>query len=751
MAVASTTPDFSLDRLALNPEQRDAVEHFEGPMLVLAGAGSGKTRVLTVRVAHLIDTHGVPPERVLAVTFTNKAAGEMRERIEALLGEEPAGLWVGTFHSFGAWLLRQHATRVGWERRFSILDADESLRLIKRVAQEVGIDTDRVRPQALRAAVSDAKNALVEPGDYLRAAAPVDPDAFQRAVAQLYPAYQKRLREQNCFDFDDLLVQPVRLLEGSPEILARYQERFAFISVDEYQDTNAAQYRLISLLGRGHGNVMVVGDEDQAIYGWRGADIRNILDFEKDFPGAKVVRLERNYRCGRHILDAANAVIRNNRKRKGKTLTAECGEGDKVVLSEFSSDLDEARWIVDEVERLRLEDPQLRFRDFAVLYRTNAQSRTMEEALRRRGVPYQIVGGLSFYERREIRDVLAYLRLIANPRDDGAFERVVNYPKRGIGKVSQERLLAWGRREGCAALEAAAQATKADAVPTAAQGRLEAFAGLIGRYHEAANRMPVGELVRRLVEELEVEEALRAEGPDGYERVENVQELVASATEFEGREAPGAVLEGFNDLELFLQQVSLVTDVDRHDPTADSVLLMTLHAAKGLEFPNVFISGLEDGLFPHERSRHDADALEEERRLFYVGITRAQERLLLSHAQRRRRGRDLADMTPSMFVREIPLVLLEMRTPMGPVRRSSGGWGRDNSVADDVFADDNLNQDAPRMVPGERVHHGRFGSGVIKDVSGFGGDARVVVDFDEGGRRKLVARYAGLERDIDFF
>jgi DNA helicase-2/ATP-dependent DNA helicase PcrA len=760
----------------LNPEQRRAVEHFEGPLLVLAGAGSGKTRVLTCRVAHLVREHGVPPDRILAVTFTNKAANEMRERIRRMLGADPSGMWVGTFHALGARLLRRHAPVLGWSNAFTIYDAEQSLRQIKRTEELLDIDPKRWNPKAVRHEISGAKNQLIPPGEYA-AVNGEGFDLFLRQTAKVYGAYQSSLKDQNAFDFDDLLVKPVELLEGQPALLQRYRDRFAFVLVDEYQDTNQAQFRFLELLAGGHGNLMVVGDDDQSIYAWRGADIRNILGFEETFDGSAVVRLEQNYRSSGTILEAANAVISRNVQRKGKTLRTDRGGGETITRVEAADETDEARWIVGEIEARMLENPDRAHRDFAILYRTNAQSRALEDAFRRRGLPYQIVGGVRFYERREIQDVLGYLRLISNPADARAFERVVNYPRRGIGAKSQERLAAWAHREDLSLLEAAARAHEADDVPPAATRSLQKFAGLIQRYSGRAAQLPVGGLVEELVEELDLYLHLREEGPEGEDRADNVRELVAGANDFDAEQALDWEAEDepdrFTELDLFLQQVSLVADIDRHDPDADATVMMTLHNAKGLEFPEVFITGLEEGLFPLARSRDDLDELEEERRLFYVGITRAEDKLYLTHARQRRRGGDFMYGMLSSFAEDIPEALLEARvTPrlkaaqsfdsrLGLGRRSDGGFGdstRARATRDDAGPDQpadaspdegdpSFNQDLPRFVKGERVVHATFGSGAVMEVSGFGRDLRVTVHFDSVGKKKLLARYANLEKD----
>ncbi len=754
------SPSEAVEHLqGLNPEQREATEHFEGPLLVLAGAGSGKTRVLTARVCHLIREHGVSPDHIMAVTFTNKAAGEMRERIARLLGSEPSGMWVGTFHAIGARILRRHGDRLGWDRNFTIFDADQSLRLVKKVQESVGLDPKRWNPKALRAEMSNLKNQLVGGADFARDSEGSF-DMFVKAVAKVFPAYEKALHDQNAFDFDDLLMKPVELFEEHSSLLERYRDRFAFMLVDEYQDTNRAQFRFLELLASEHRNLMVVGDDDQSIYGWRGADIRNILDFESTFPGARVVRLERNYRSTQTILNAANAVIAENLNRKGKTLRTERSGGEALTLVETFDEGDEARWVVGDIQTRYDEGPGPEYRSFAVLYRTNAQARALEDAFRRAGLPYQVVGSVRFYERREIQDVLAYLRLISNPRDAVAFDRIVNYPRRGVGMASKERLAEWASVEGLSLLDASARADEAPNIPPGGVRGLMAFASLIQRYSGRAAKARVGELLEELVEELDLARALMDEGPDGEDRARNVAELIAGALDFNAEILDGLGgedLDGFSELDLFLQQVALVADVDRLDPDADTVTLMTLHNAKGLEFSKVYITGMEDGLFPLSRAYDDPEALEEERRLFYVGITRAEDKLSLSWARQRRRAGDFTYGTLSSFVDAIApelredrrsdrLRLLSHSTP----HRDRGGGGRQASYTQyepDYESDESLNQDVPRYVKGERVAHQTFGSGSVVEVSGFGRDLRVVVNFDESGPKKLLVRYANLERD----
>jgi DNA helicase II / ATP-dependent DNA helicase PcrA len=747
----------------LNPEQQDAVRFFEGPILVLAGAGSGKTRVLTTRIAHLIHEFGVDPASILAVTFTNKAAGEMRERVRRLLGHEPVGMWLGTFHAVGARILRRHAARLGWAPNFSIYDADQALRETKSALERLDLPPKRWHPRAVHGAISAAKNQLVGVAEYDALAR----DPFSRVVAAVYEAYERALRLHNAFDFDDLLAKPVQLLLEHEDVLARFRRRFQFVLVDEYQDTNHAQYRLLNLLAAEHRNLMVVGDDDQSIYGWRGADIRNILDFENDFPGAALVRLEQNYRSTGRILDAANRVIAENRRRKGKTLRTDAPPGERLTRVEALDERDEAEWIAAEIESLCGGGPARTLRDFVVLYRTNAQSRALEEALRRYGLPYQIVGGTRFYERREIMDLLAYLRLISNPRDAGAFERIVNYPRRGIGETSKTRLVAWAAEAGLPPVEAAARAEECPGIKPGAAAALRGFADRIRRFGALSRELPVGELVDRLVEDIRLHEALLEEGEEGRDRADNVAELQAGAHDFDAAAAL-ATLDAPEDgtaepptpLDLFLQHVSLITDVDRHDPEAQVVTLMTLHNAKGLEFPCVFVSGLEDGLFPLARAFDEPEELEEERRLFYVGITRAREKLYLTHARTRRRAGEILPCMPSTFLKPIPPALLEeRRTPAFERRRGAERApgarpraGRDSPFPPDepagLVVDYSDAQDAPRFVKGERVRHPEFGGGTIRELSGLGRDLKAVIEFDRAGRKKVMIRYANLQKEL---
>ena len=739
----------------LNPSQREAVLHFEGPLLVLAGAGSGKTRVLTSRVARLIGHQGVDPKHVLAVTFTNKAAGEMRDRIARILGETPAGMWAGTFHAIGARILRSAPHIVGRDRGFTIYDEDDQLNVVKRVMERRSISPKQFTARAIHAAISSAKNALVSPAEYAKLAS----DPFTKAAAQVFEDLEAAFRAANAVDFDDLLVLPVRMLRESPAFHAELRARFQFILVDEYQDTNHAQYQLVKMLGTDHQNVCVVGDDDQSIYGWRGADIRNILDFEKDFPRATVVRLEENYRSTPGILRVANAVISANTERRGKTLRPTRAEGEVVSVAGALDDRDEADFVVDEIIARRQSNAGMQLRDAAILYRTNSQSRPMEEALRKQALPYRLIGAVRFYDRREIRDLMSYLKLIGNPNDDEAFRRAVSVPRRGLGETTIELLSERARGAGVPMLIAATRADLHDGIRAAARTSLGDFASVILNFRERARTDSVDAILRDLIDAIRYVEHLRAEGPEGEERIENVRELVTGAAE--------AVIEdggevGLSPLEHFLQRASLVADLDKLDPNADAITLMTVHNAKGLEFPVVFVTGLEDGLFPLARAFDDPKMLEEERRLFYVAVTRAEEKLYLTNARSRRRNGETMPSIPSSFLATLPPTLVETKAtmrlratgrtvlPQPPsLRRPGSPLGAWRKAPQDM--DIEASQDSPRYVKGERVKHARFGGGVITELGGTGKDTKVTVDFDDEtiGRKRLVVAYAGLEREWD--
>jgi ATP-dependent DNA helicase UvrD/PcrA len=748
---------------SLNPAQREAVEHVEGPLLVLAGAGSGKTRVLTMRIAALIDRHGVPPDRIFAVTFTNKAAGEMKQRIGQLLDRDPSGLWIGTFHSLAARLLRREAELLGFSRRFTIYDEDDRLSLIRRLMEQQGHSTKLFPPRTVQSIISAAKNRMVPPSEL---AAGGGFDRLAQVASEVYAALGPALKGANAMDFDDLLLHPLTLFREHPARLRAYQTRFNFILVDEFQDTNRAQYELVRLLGS-HGNVCAVGDDDQSIYGWRGADVRNMQDFLKDFPGAKLIRLEENYRSTQVVLDAANGVIAENSGRIGKTLTTRRRGGESVTLVAAADERDEAEWVVRELQ-MRSAAADWQYREMAILYRTNSQSRALEEAFRRAGVPYRLIGAISFYERREVKDLLAYLRLVANPADDEAFLRAVGVPRRGLGETSLTLLGQVATKWGKPLLETA---SIADRIPELRPNVREAFRNFASLIQGAAKLedLPPADLLEHLIRAIDYEAVLHAEGPEGADRWENVRELVASAANW-SEEVPTDEDERATPLERFLAEAALLSSADTVIGQEEGVTLMTLHTAKGLEWPVVVLTGMEHGLFPLARAEEQVDGLEEERRLCYVGLTRAKDKLYLTWARARRRGGELRPGMASRFLRAIPPgIIEEHRTTSLWAPDWSGGqrgggaggqWARPGARSSAGFdgpaappsrgpAEEEASQDSPRYVKGERVRHRRFGSGTIRGLTGTGRDLKVSVAFDdeEVGTKQLLVAFAGLERE----
>jgi DNA helicase-2/ATP-dependent DNA helicase PcrA len=751
----------------LNPEQREAVLHTDGPLLILAGAGSGKTRVITFRIAYLIGDGHAAPDQVLAVTFTNKAAGEMRERVERLLGDACNGVWLSTFHSLCARLLRREAPHIGLSRDFVIYDSSDQVAVVKQAERELGIDDKLVPPRAALARISQAKNRMEGP-DALRGAW----NLRDEQIARVYEKYLMALRESNALDFDDLLLKTVELFETSAEVRERYARKFKYVMVDEYQDTNRPQYLLIKRLAELHRNLAVVGDPDQSIYKWRGADLRNILDFETDFGEAKIVRLEQNYRSTQIILDAATAVIQQNRNRKDKRLWTDRSGGQKIVAFRGADELEEADFISRSVKAARAEDADA---TMAVLYRTNAQSRAIEDQLMRDGTPYKIIGGVRFYERKEIKDALAYLKLIINPHDDVSLRRVINVPARGIGKgvmdslqgvdptaidESAPPLLAAGLAEIRSARSLWARLVYAvddGKLANRALASLRAFRDLIAGLADTSRTDVVSIAIGKMLDRTGYINALREENTeDANERIENLMELVSAARDYEARDAE-ASLAGFVD------RLSLLSEVDEESGTRDAhVWLMTMHAAKGLEFPLVFIAGMEEGLFPHSRSSEDEDELEEERRLFYVGMTRAERRLFLTSAARRRVFGEYQTTEPSRFLDEVPAELVERQTssytsayqtqfahahyefktnPYG--RQGKGGRFREESAGYAYEAEDQSSTGGLR--PGMRVRHAQFGVGTVLTVEEHTDDYKVTVRFNSVGQKKLLARFAKLE------
>jgi DNA helicase-2/ATP-dependent DNA helicase PcrA len=772
--------------LPLNPAQEAAVRHPGGPMLVLAGAGSGKTRVLTARIADLIRQRGVAPGRIFAVTFTNRAAGEMRARVAALLGADPRGLWIGTFHALSARLLRREAALLGFGPNFTIYDQDDSESFIKRLLEQGGHSPKAHPPRAVHAVISGAKNRMLLPEE-LGASAE---SPLERVAAEIYARLGPALKQANAMDFDDLLLLPLTLFGEHPERLAYWQRRFDHVLVDEFQDTNAAQYRLVKQLAATHQNLCVVGDDDQAIYGWRGADVRHMLAFQQDFPGTTLIKLEQNYRSTQVILDAANGVIAENARRLGKTLFTAHQGGEPVTLLTAADERDEAEWLAAELAR-RAAEADLAYEGMAILYRTNAQSRPLEEACRFRGIPYRLVGAVSFYERREVKDALAYLRLIANPADDEAFARVVNVPRRGIGDASIAELVRTATRWRKPLLETA---RAADRIPELRPNVRQAFAGvaqLIADLRTRARHRDPATALEQAIAAVGYAQYLAAEGPEGIERLENVEELIAGAAawaetagededgegegEREGDEVvQGGIDEGQGDgegegegegdaaaagpqrpgatlIERYLTQAALVTSADQGTGDPTGVTLMTVHMAKGLEWPLVVLAGLEDGLFPLARAAGEPGGLEEERRLCYVGLTRAREKLYLSWARTRYRHGRLELAEPSRFLEAVPAAALEERSTTPSWDRTPRAAAARARRATPVALDWDVeaSQDAPQYTAGERVRHRKFGSGVVRTVSGTGRDLKVTVAFDdqEIGTKQLLVAYAGLERE----
>ena len=712
----------------LNDRQLEAVRHGDGPLLVLAGAGSGKTRVLTYRIASLIRDRGVPPSGILAVTFTNKAAGEMRERLSGLLGPQTSrGLWIGTFHGTCSRMLRISGSAAGVDPRFVIYDGDDQRTLMRETLRALDLDDRRFPPAAVLHEISNAKNELV---DHVAYAARAE-TARESMLARIYAAYQRRLDDARALDFDDLLLRTVQLLQGTPEVLARYQDRFRHILVDEYQDTNHAQYTLVGLLARRHRNLCVVGDDDQAIYRWRGADVRNILEFERDYPEARIVALEQNYRSTGRILAVAGAVIRNNPHRHPKKLWTANPEGASVTLYEAFDGYEEARYAGEQIRAHQAGGG--RFGDVAVLYRTHAQSRQFEEMFLRLGIPYQIVGGLRFYERAEVKDLLAYLRVAFNPADEAGLRRIVNVPRRGIGDTTLRRLDVHARESAITLWEAARRTVRGTApgegtpgITGAIRTGLTEFVDLVEDLAAFAADRSARDVLLRAIDRTGYRRMLEAEGTDeAYARLENLEELGAVAQEVEA-------LNGDGSLEAFLGHLALQTEVDTFEERPDRVTLMTLHSAKGLEFPVVVLAGLEEGLFPHMRALEDDVDLAEERRLCYVGMTRARQRLLLTYARQRTTYGTSRPSLPSRFLTEIPAEAVERgATP----RTDTGDWPEEDQ------------RPVPEVGPGDTVRHKTFGVGRVLEVDGEGPRAIITVRFDgPAGTKRLALGYAPLQR-----
>jgi DNA helicase II / ATP-dependent DNA helicase PcrA len=711
----------------LNPVQQQAVETTEGPVLIVAGAGSGKTRVLTHRVAYLLYERQVHPWNVLAITFTNKAAREMKERIVELVGADAEDIWISTFHAMCVKILRRNIDQIGYSRNFTILDTTDQLSVIKKLLKEENLDPKQFEPRAILHRISAHKNALRTPQQ-----AQQQPNNYMEQVAaDLYAKYQQRLASNESLDFDDLLMLTVRLLQQVPDVCAFYQKKFQYIHVDEYQDTNHAQYVLVKMLAAGHENICVVGDSDQSIYRFRGADMRNILNFERDYPTAKLIKLEQNYRSTKQILAAANHLIANNRERKEKNLWTENAEGAPIELLEMGNEVEEAhavlKMMADGIERGH------RYRDYAILYRTNAQSRVLEEELRKALIPYQVVGGFKFYDRKEIKDILCYLRLVVNPQDDLSLTRVINVPKRGIGTVTLDKIDAY-RAQHQLSLYQALQEVEQIGISARAIKPLQQFVRLIGQYHQMAEYLSAAELMTEMVQAIGYREELQREKSiEAASRMENIDELLTVAQQFERQNEDKSIV-------AFLSDLALVADLDQADQKAeeqkldDYVSLMTLHSAKGLEFPYVFLVGMEENIFPHQLSVDSEEGIEEERRLAYVGITRAERQLYLLHTKMRKIFGKTGMNPPSRFLAEIPEQYLQRLGGMGTRRRSGSSQHHPSSGVQD-------------WRPGDRVQHQKWGIGTVVKVQGEGEEIELNVAFSAPiGVKKLLARYAPIDK-----
>lgn len=767
----------------LNDRQREAVYCVNGPLLVLAGAGSGKTTVLVNRISHIIrfgDLYNAsaetraddetterlcaaadsdispedaaellseyavmpcPPWAMLAITFTNKAANEMKARLERTLSEKAEEIWAGTFHSVGVRILRRYGERVGYQPRFSIYDTDDTKRLIAACTKDLNIDEKNFPAKSVMTEISRAKDRLMTPEAYEEEAGK---DYKKLQISRIYAEYQRRMRESNVVDFDDIIMQTVVLLRRDEDARSYYQRRFKYVSVDEYQDTNRAQFEMIRLLSDYYKNLMVVGDDDQSIYKFRGATIENILNFDRDLENARVVKLEQNYRSTQNILDAANAVICNNENRKGKELWTENGEGEKIRVKKVETQGEEGRFIALRIEELMNKTPGRKYSDFAVLYRMNAQSNSIEQALGRSGVPYRVLGGLRFYERKEIKDILAYLCVVANPADNLRLKRIINEPKRKIGETTVAAVESIARTEGLSMFDVICRADKYTAIQRAAP-KLAEFAALIEALREKSRAETLSKLVELVIDMSGYRDMLMNSGADAIDRLQNIQELITNAVEFESTHDPED-----SGLETFLEEISLVTDIDNYDAEADAVTLMTIHSAKGLEFPVVFLPGMEEGIFPGLQSAMYPEELEEERRLAYVAITRAKERLFMIHARERMLfGRSQYNPI-SRFVGEMPDEVVESEAEKPP--RPTAAAARKKKMSHEMTAKPELimnqkkgNADYDSFSVGDRVKHPTFGLGTVLSAREMGRDALYEIAFDDAGTKKLMATYARLK------
>ncbi|MCI9052686.1 MAG: DNA helicase PcrA [Lachnospiraceae bacterium] len=725
---------------SLNINQQEAVLCTEGPVLILAGAGSGKTRVLAHRIAYLIEEKNVNPWNILAITFTNKAAGEMRERVDKIVTYGSESIWVSTFHSACVRILRRYIDRIGFDNKFTIYDTDDQKTVMKDVCKRLEVDTKTYKEASFLAAISKAKDQMITPEEYFVNAGG---DMAQKKIAEVYKEYQTQLRKNNALDFDDLLCMTVQLFQTNPEVLESYQNRFRYIMVDEYQDTNMVQFQFIHLLAQKYKNLCVVGDDDQSIYKFRGANIQNILGFEQIFPDTKVIKLEQNYRSTGNILDAANTVIENNTARKKKTLWTEQGEGEKIRVIQCETANDEAEMIVQEIKE-RVDKEEFCYKDCALLYRTNAQSRILEEQFIKANIPYKVIGGINFYARKEIKDLLSYLKTIENGKDDLAVRRIINVPKRGIGSTTIDKIQDYALAHDISFFEAL---KIADKIPTIGRSvvKLEGFVNLIRVFQSKIGYISLTELLEEIIKETGYRIELEAEGTEeALGRLENIDELISKMADYE-ENTEDASLSGF------LEEVALIADVDNLDDTTDYVVLMTLHSAKGLEFPKVFLCGLEDGLFPSYLSvtSDDPSDLEEERRLCYVGITRAMESLTISAAKQRMYRGETQYRKPSRFLKEVPKRVVEGITREPKIKempRNNIYYSAREAFRAKPFESKTLSGNKLEYEIGDRVFHIKFGTGIVLDIKAGGRDYEVTVDFEKAGTKKMFASFAKLKK-----
>ena len=742
----------------LNPMQRRAAEQLDGPVLILAGAGSGKTRTLTYRVANLLE-HGVKAWHILALTFTNKAAREMQERIERLAGESATDAWIGTFHSICCRILRRDIEKIGYERSFTIYDEDDQQRVIKAILKQLDIDEKFLSPKSISAAIGDAKNRVLNPDEWLKNS---PADYRSQKIHDVMTEYEQRLKAANALDFDDLLMKTLQLFLEHPPVLEYYQQRFQYVHVDEYQDTNYAQYQLVRLLTQESRNLCVVGDDDQSIYGWRGADIRNILDFEKDFPDAVVIKLEQNYRSTANILDAANQIIAHNEGRKEKELWTEDGEGEKIALYSAADEREEANWIASRIRALNRQG--ISYGNMAVLYRMHALSRVLEETMMRAGIPYRVYGGTRFYDRKEVRDILAYLRVIENPADDVSLARIINVPKRAIGDSTVDTLAQFARQNDMPLYSAVA--APPDTLPARAKKSVQGFAAMMAGLLIARETLPLGEFVQKVIDEAGLITQYEKDADNNEEnqtRIENIREFMGAVTEFEQKSEDKSLF-------AFLENVALVTELDNQEDVPNYVTMMTLHSAKGLEYDAVFLSGMEEGIFPSARALQEENRLEEERRLCYVGVTRARKLLHLSFARRRLLFNQMQFNAPSCFIQEIPKRLIQEEWS-SPAQSSGGGWGSYGGTGMKPRPQYGYGDTVPARKPagnglnipgvqrgfvasparninvqlfktGDHVLHRKFGKGVVREVSGTGENARIAIVFPVFGEKVFALSIA---------